>query len=73
MDTAEEEPSQAMAVNDTAVGAMAAAALTMGCRLLHLSTDFVFDGESNRPYRPQDATNPLSVYDGASSAASGMY
>ena len=62
VDLAEDDSLQAMAVNDTAVGAIAAAALTMGCRLLHLSTDFVFDGESNRAYRPDDRTNPLSVY-----------
>lgn len=62
VDLAEDQPAQARAVNDTAVGAMAAAALTMGCRLLHLSTDFVFDGESSRAYRPDDKTNPLNVY-----------
>ena len=62
VDRAEDDAPQATAVNDTAVGAMAAAALTMGCRLVHLSTDFVFDGESNRAYRPDDRTNPLSVY-----------
>jgi dTDP-4-dehydrorhamnose reductase len=62
VDLAEDQSAQAIAVNDTAVGAMAAAALTMGCRLLHLSTDFVFDGETNRAYRPQDQPNPLSVY-----------
>ncbi len=62
VDRAEDDSSQAMAVNDMAVGAMTAAALTMGCRLVHLSTDFVFDGESNRAYRPDDRTNPLSVY-----------
>ena len=62
VDLAEDQPAQAMAVNDTAVGALAAAALTMRCRLLHLSTDFVFDGQSNRAYRPEDATHPLSVY-----------
>ncbi|MEP6885913.1 MAG: dTDP-4-dehydrorhamnose reductase [Gammaproteobacteria bacterium] len=62
VDLAEDEAAQAMAVNDTAVGAMAAAALTVGCRLLHLSTDFVFDGESNRAYRPDDKPNPLNVY-----------
>ncbi len=62
VDLAEDQAAQAIAVNDTAVGAMAAAALTMGCRLLHLSTDFVFDGESNRAYRPHDRPNPLSVY-----------
>jgi dTDP-4-dehydrorhamnose reductase len=49
-------------VNDTAVGVLAAAASATGCRLLHLSTDFVFDGKSNRAYLPADQTNPLSVY-----------
>jgi dTDP-4-dehydrorhamnose reductase len=44
------------------VGELAAAASTAGCRLLHLSTDFVFDGKSNRAYLPGDQTNPLSVY-----------
>jgi dTDP-4-dehydrorhamnose reductase len=62
VDLAEDQPSQAMAVNDTAVGALAAAALTLGCRLVHLSTDFVFDGESSRAYRPGDRPHPLSVY-----------
>lgn len=62
VDLAEDQPSQAMAVNDTAVGSLAAAALTVGCRVVHLSTDFVFDGESSRAYRPDDQTNPLSVY-----------
>ncbi len=62
VDLAEDHPSQAMAVNDTAMGAMAAAALTVGVRLVHLSTDFVFDGEANRAYRPDDRPNPVSVY-----------
>ena len=62
VDLAEDQPAQAMAVNDTAVGVLAAAAGTAGCRLLHLSTDFVFDGKSNRAYLPADQTNPLSVY-----------
>jgi dTDP-4-dehydrorhamnose reductase len=44
------------------VGVLAAAALRHSCRLLHLSTDFVFDGQSNRAYLPDDAPNPLSVY-----------
>lgn len=62
VDLAEDQPAQAMAVNDTAVGVLAAAASTAGCRLLHLSTDFVFDGKTNRAYRPTDQTHPLSVY-----------
>jgi dTDP-4-dehydrorhamnose reductase len=62
VDLAEDQPAQAIAVNDTAVGVLAAATATGGCRLLHLSTDFVFDGRSNRAYLPTDQTNPLSVY-----------
>ena len=62
VDLAEDEPARAMAVNDTAVGVLHAAAVKTGCRLLHLSTDFVFDGKSNRAYLPTDQTNPLSVY-----------
>jgi dTDP-4-dehydrorhamnose reductase len=62
VDLAEDHRSQAIAVNDTAVGVLAAAAATAGCRLLHLSTDFVFDGKSNRAYLPADQTNPLNVY-----------
>jgi dTDP-4-dehydrorhamnose reductase len=62
VDLAEDLPAHAIAVNDTAVGVLAAAAAATGCRLLHLSTDFVFDGKSNRAYLPADQTNPLSVY-----------
>jgi dTDP-4-dehydrorhamnose reductase len=62
VDLAEDQPAQAVAVNDAAVGVLAAAASKADCRLLHLSTDFVFDGKSNRAYLPLDQTNPLSVY-----------
>jgi dTDP-4-dehydrorhamnose reductase len=62
VDRAEDEPSLAQAVNDTAVASLAQGAMRHGGRLLHISTDFVFDGKSNRAYRPDDATNPLSVY-----------
>jgi len=62
VDLAEQEPQQAAAVNDMAVGILAAAAARTGCRLLHLSTDFVFDGSSSRAYLPGDAPRPLSVY-----------
>jgi len=62
VDLAEDHRSQAIAVNDTAVGVLADAASSADCRLLHLSTDFVFDGGSNRAYLPADQTNPLSAY-----------
>jgi dTDP-4-dehydrorhamnose reductase len=62
VDLAEDEPVRAAAINDAAVGILAEAAARAGARLLHLSTDFVFDGASNRAYRPEDATGPLGVY-----------
>ncbi|HME39016.1 MAG TPA: dTDP-4-dehydrorhamnose reductase, partial [Steroidobacteraceae bacterium] len=62
VDLAEDNQAQAIAVNDSAVGVLASAASAAGCRLLHLSTDFVFDGKSNRAYLPEDETHPLSVY-----------
>jgi dTDP-4-dehydrorhamnose reductase len=68
VDLAEDQSAEAFAVNDTAVAGLARAAAKVGCCLLHLSTDFVFDGSSNRAYLPGDATNPLSVY-GASKLA----
>lgn len=62
VDRAEDEPAAALAVNDTAVAKLAQAASCEKARLLHLSTDFVFDGTAGRPYRPTDATHPLNVY-----------
>jgi dTDP-4-dehydrorhamnose reductase len=62
VDLAEDEPGRAGLVNDTAVGMLAEAAGRTGSRLVHLSTDFVFDGNSSRAYSPGDAPRPLSVY-----------
>ena len=62
VDLAETQPDQAAAVNDAAVGALDCATREAGGRLLHLSTDFVFDGHSNRAYLTTDPTHPLSVY-----------
>ena len=62
VDFAEEQVASATLANDTAVGVLVAAAAKAGCRLAHLSTDFVFDGNSGRAYLPTDATNPISVY-----------
>ena len=62
VDQAEEQAELAERVNGEAPGALAACSQRLGIRLLHLSTDFVFDGRQSTPYRPDDATNPLSVY-----------
>jgi dTDP-4-dehydrorhamnose reductase len=62
VDLAEDHRDEATQVNDTAVGILARAALRGGGRLLHLSTDFVFDGRSGRAYLPSDAAHPLSAY-----------
>jgi dTDP-4-dehydrorhamnose reductase len=68
VDLAEDEPALATAINDTAVGILADAAQRACSRLLHISTDFIFDGTSNRAYLPDAAANPLGVY-GASKLA----
>lgn len=62
VDRAESEPTAAETVNATAVATLANAAFAHAARLVHISTDFVFDGMLGRAYRPEDATAPLSVY-----------
>ena len=63
VDKAESEPELASAVNAQAPRHLAQAAQGIaGCRLLHISTDYVFDGRASEPYRPDDPANPLSVY-----------
>jgi dTDP-4-dehydrorhamnose reductase len=62
VDRAETEPELATQINTEAPRHLAQAARAVGARLLHLSTDFVFDGRASRPYRPDDPTHPLSVY-----------
>jgi len=68
VDEAETARPEALAVNATAVGLMAEAALRRGCRLAHFSTDYVFSGAARRPYREDDATDPVNAY-GASKLA----
>ncbi|GIX19286.1 MAG: hypothetical protein KatS3mg120_0962 [Erythrobacter sp.] len=62
VDRAESDAQAARAINVDAVGAMVEAVAQTGGRLVHVSTDFVFDGAATRPYRPTDPRNPLSVY-----------
>ncbi len=62
VDAAEKEVSSAYAVNRDAVRDLASCAATLGSRLLHVSTDFVFSGEARAPYREEDETGPLGVY-----------
>lgn len=62
VDRAEGDEAMATAVNGTAVGTLAAAAGAVGARLVHVSTDFVFDGMRATPYPPDAPTAPLSAY-----------
>jgi dTDP-4-dehydrorhamnose reductase len=62
VDKAESNEDAAYAVNATAVGLLAEAAVKHGARLVHVSTDFVFDGKAGVSYAPDAATNPLSAY-----------
>ena len=62
VDKAESQADTAQRINAEGPGHLAAAARECGARLLHISTDFVFDGAASVPYRPDAATRPLSVY-----------
>lgn len=62
VDKAEAEPAQAERVNVHGVQVLAAATRDIGARLLHISTDFVFDGQASTPYRTDSRTAPLNVY-----------
>jgi len=62
VDKAENEEALAHAINADAVGVMVEAMSETGGRVVHVSTDFVFDGTTSRPYRPGDDRAPLSAY-----------
>jgi dTDP-4-dehydrorhamnose reductase len=62
VDKSESEPDLAMAVNGTGVGILAEETHKLGARLIHVSTDYVFDGTQSHPYQETDATNPIGVY-----------
>jgi dTDP-4-dehydrorhamnose reductase len=62
VDRAETEPGMAHEVNAAGAAAVAAACRKAGSRLVHLSTNFVFDGSLGRPYVETDEARPISVY-----------
>jgi dTDP-4-dehydrorhamnose reductase len=62
VDGAEKESERAFAVNAEGPRHLARAALTVHARLVHLSTDYVFNGSSDRPYREEDLCDPINVY-----------
>jgi dTDP-4-dehydrorhamnose reductase len=68
VDRCESEPDWAYRINAWGAWSAASATEAVGARLIHISTDFVFSGEADRPYSEWDATGPISVY-GASKLA----
>jgi dTDP-4-dehydrorhamnose reductase len=62
VDAAESNADVAFAVNATGPENLARGAQIHGSHLIHLSTDFIFDGSKNLPYTPADSTGPLGVY-----------
>ena len=62
VDKAEQEDNLAFLINATAVGNLARVAAKYNILLVHISTDYVFDGKGHRPYMEDDPTNPVSLY-----------
>lgn len=62
VDRAEDEPEEADCINHQAVAALAALAKAQGLYLIHISTDYVFAGDSHRPITEEETPRPQSVY-----------
>jgi dTDP-4-dehydrorhamnose reductase len=62
VDLAEQQEDLANSINGHALITLSAVSKRYNTKLVHFSTDFVFDGSATRPYRPSDPTNPLSAY-----------
>jgi dTDP-4-dehydrorhamnose reductase len=62
VDRAESERAVAFDVNGISVGYLATSCQAIGAKLIHVSTDFVFDGSKSTPYDPADPTSPLGAY-----------
>lgn len=62
VENCEKDPTKAFLVNGIGARNLAAVAQDLGATLMHVSTDYVFDGEKSSPYEESDAPNPLNVY-----------
>ncbi|MFL6528534.1 MAG: dTDP-4-dehydrorhamnose reductase [Chthoniobacterales bacterium] len=62
VDRCETEPEEAFAINAEAPRVLAEICSAKGARLIHIGTDYVFDGEAREPYREDDDAKPISVY-----------
>lgn len=62
VDKAEVDVELATKINSLAPGLIAKSCKENGCKLIHVSTDYVFDGEANTPYNEESPTNPVSQY-----------
>jgi len=62
VDKAETDLSTATLLNATAVGILAEQSFKIGCKIIHVSTDYVFDGNGPRPYKEDDLVDPQSAY-----------
>ncbi len=62
VDKAESDVDLAYSINASAVGHLASLALEKGLKMIHISTDYVFDGKAYRPYSADDVPNPSSIY-----------
>jgi len=71
VDKCEQDPAKAFAINGLGAKNLALAAKEIGAKLMHVSTDYVFDGEKRTPYVETDAPRPLNVY--GNSKLSGEY
>jgi dTDP-4-dehydrorhamnose reductase len=72
VDVAEQEPQAAFLVNGLAIRNLAVACRQIDARLVHFSTDYVFDGHARHPYAEDDPTHPLSAY-GVSKLSGELY
>ena len=62
VDKAEDQKRECALINTDAVKNLALAADASGAKIIHISTDYVFDGTNHRPYRESDKVNPISQY-----------